>query len=61
MKKPEWKAALMEEIHAFEKNRTWEVVEKPRHKATIGYKCVFTLKYNSDGTVERYKARFVAK
>ena len=51
----------MEEIHALEKHGIWEVVEKPKHKATIGCKLVFTIKYNSDGTIERYKAKLVAK
>ena len=36
MTKPEWKAAHMEEIHALEKHGIWEVVEKPKHTATIG-------------------------
>ena len=32
MKKPEWKAALMEEIHALGKNGTWEVVKSQNIK-----------------------------
>lgn len=30
-------------------------------KKTVGCQWVFTIKYNSDGTLERYKARLVAK
>ena len=61
MTKPEWKAAHMEEIHALEKHGIWEVVEKPKHKATIGCKWVFIIKFNYDRTIERYKARLMAK
>ena len=30
-------------------------------KKTVGSKWVFTVKYKSDGTIERYKSRLVAK
>ena len=33
----------------------------PLNKVPIGYKWVFTLKYNVDDTVNRYKARLVTK
>ena len=32
-----------------------------KKKNMVGCKWVFMMKYNSDGTVERYKARLVAK
>ena len=61
LKKPVWKAAILEELRALEKNRTWDVVEKPKDKAVIGCKWVFTVKYKADGSIERFKARLVAK
>jgi hypothetical protein len=33
----------------------------PGGKKIVGCKWVFTMKYKVDGTVERYKARLVAK
>ena len=39
----------------------WEKVDLPKGKTPVGYKWVFTVKYNSDGSLERYKARLVAK
>ena len=48
-------------MRALEKNHTWEVMGLPKGKTTVGCKWVFTVKYNSNGSLERYKARLVAK
>ena len=58
---PEWREAVMEKIRALEKNGTWEVMNLPRGKRSVGCKWVFTIKYQADGTIERYKVRLVAK
>ena len=52
---------MREEMDALEKNKTWEIVDKPKGKNFVGYKWVVTLKYKDDGSLERYKARLVAK
>ena len=52
---------MEEEINAFKKNDTWEKCTLPNQKKVVGCKWVFTIKYKSDGTTERYKARLVAK
>ncbi|RVX19801.1 putative mitochondrial protein [Vitis vinifera] len=61
IKIPEWKEVVLEKMRSLEKNKTWEVVTLPKGKTTIGLKWVFTIKYNSDGSLQRYKACFVAK
>ena len=43
------------------KKKTWEVVDLPKGKKTVGCKWVLTIKYNADGTLERYKARLMEK
>ncbi|GAA0160001.1 transmembrane signal receptor [Lithospermum erythrorhizon] len=43
------------------KNHTWILTELPPGKRTVGCKWVFTIKYNENGIVERYKAKLVAK
>jgi hypothetical protein len=58
---PKWKAAMEEEMHALQKNKTWELVPLPKGKRAVGCKWVFTVKQNPKGEVDRYKARLVAK
>jgi len=45
------------EISALESNQTWDIILLPKNKTVIGYKWVFKIKYNVDGTVERYKTK----
>ena len=42
-------------------NDTWDLVELPSGRKTIGCKWVFKAKRDKDGKVERFKARLVAK
>jgi len=49
------------EIFALELNHTWDVIPLPSGKTPIGCKWVYRIKYNLDGSIERYKAIFVAK
>ena len=44
-----------------EKNNTWKLVDKPIHKKAIGVKWVYRTKLNSDGSVNKHKARLVVK
>jgi hypothetical protein len=56
-----WRSAMEEEIHAIQKNDTWELSALPPKKKTIGVKWVYKIKQTADGGVDRYKARLVAK
>jgi len=57
----EWCEAMDTEIKALELNNTRTVVDLPASKHTIGCKWVYKVKLKSDGTLERYKAKLVAK
>ena len=61
MRNPQWKEAMDEEMRALIQNQTWEVVDLPKGKKPIGCKWVYTLKCKSDGSLDRYKARLIAR
>ena len=58
---PNWKLAVLEEMNALRKNGMWELVDLPRDKKIVGCKWVFSVKYKTNGNIERYKVRLVAK
>ena len=45
----ELRNAVLEEMKALDKNKTWELIDKPRGKTPVGCKWVFTVKYHSNG------------
>ncbi|RVW28350.1 Retrovirus-related Pol polyprotein from transposon TNT 1-94 [Vitis vinifera] len=61
LKISEWKKAVQDEIDALEKNGTWTITDLPVGKRPVGCKWIFTIKYKADGSVERFKARLVAR
>jgi hypothetical protein len=44
-----------------EKNDVWEVVPQLEGKSVIGSKWIYKIKHIADGSVEKFKAWFVAK
>ncbi|KAM0955710.1 hypothetical protein ACFX2A_024564 [Malus domestica] len=61
MKDPRWTHATNEEMDALQKNSTWKLTNLPKGKKSVGCRWIYTVKFNADGTIERYKARLVAK
>ena len=53
--------AINDEIAALECNHMWSLVPLPLGHKAIGCCWVYKIKYNSDSSVERYRARLVAK
>ncbi|KAL0413944.1 UNVERIFIED_CONTAM: Retrovirus-related Pol polyprotein from transposon TNT 1-94 [Sesamum radiatum] len=49
------------ELEALEKNNTWTVTPLLQDKKAIGCRWIYKLKLNADGSVNKHKARMVAK
>ena len=58
---PAWKAAMDMEYAAFIQWETWTLVPRPIDANVVSCKWVYSLKYNPDGSIARYKARLVAR
>ena len=56
-----WKAAMDKEIDTLEKAGTWTTISRPAGKNIIGSKWVFRIKRKDDGSIEKFKARLVAR
>lgn len=50
---------MQSEIQALEDNVTWSLVDLPPRKKALGSRWVYKIKYNSNDSVERLKARLV--
>jgi hypothetical protein len=56
-----WKETIQSEMDSIMSNGTREVVDRPYGCKPVGCKWVFKKKFRPDGTVEKYKARLIAK
>lgn len=57
---PEWKSAMEKEFKVLRDNNTWSLISRTPTDNVINTKWVFRVKYNEEGSVERFKARPVA-
>ena len=51
---------MMDEYHSIMKNDVWEIVPRSEGKSMVTSRWLCKLKHVADGSVEKYKARFVA-
>ena len=58
-KKKEWMDAMIEEYQFILKNDVWDVVPRPKDKSVVSSKLIFKKKNSVDGSIEKFKARFV--
>ena len=59
--KKEWVEAMTEEYQSIMKNDVWDIVPKPKNKSVVSSKWIYKIKHVVDGSIEKYKAIFVAR
>ena len=59
--KRQWAQAMDEEMAALEKTKTWSLVKRTPDMNVVKNKWVFRIKRKGDGSIDRYRARLVAK
>jgi hypothetical protein len=58
---PTWVDAMVEEYDSIIKNSIWDIVPRPIDKSVVGSRWIYKVKKAADGSVEKYKTRFVAR
>ena len=61
VEKPVWIDAMVEKYESIVGNNVWEVVPRPTYKSFVGSIWIFKENHATDGSIEKYKATFVAK
>ena len=57
----EWKDVMNEEYQSIMKNGVWEIVPRPKDKSVVTSKWFYKIKHAADGSIDKYKARFMAR
>ena len=52
---------MIEEYQSIMKNDVWDVVPRLEGKSIVTSKWIYKIKHATDGSIEKYKARFVAR
>jgi hypothetical protein len=60
VRKP-WRDSMVEEYASIIKNNVWEIVPKPLNKSIVSSKWIYKIKHAADGSIDKHKARFVAR
>ncbi|KAD3338662.1 hypothetical protein E3N88_34183 [Mikania micrantha] len=59
LRNPDWNKAMTDEFQALLENNTWELVPRNNQMNVVRSMWIFKHKLNSNGSLERYKARLV--
>ena len=52
---------MIEEYQLIMKNDVWDVFPRLEGKSVVTSKWIYKIKHAADGSIEKYKARFVAR
>ena len=60
VQEPIWVDAMVEEYNSIVRNSAWDIVPRPVGKSVVGSRWIYKVKQATDGSVDKYKARFVS-
>ena len=52
---------MIEEYQSIMKNDVWDIVSRPKEKSVVTSKWLYKIKHAADGSIEKFKAMFVAR
>jgi hypothetical protein len=52
---------MVEEYTSIIKNDVWDIVPRLERKSTVSSKWLYKIKHVANGSIEKFKARFVAR
>ena len=52
---------MAKEYKSIIKNDVWEIVPRPKDKSVVSSKWIYKTKHSADGSIEKYKERFIAR
>ena len=55
------KNSMIEEYQSIMKNDVWDVVPRPKGKSVVTSKWIYNIKPATDGSIEKYKEKFMAR
>jgi hypothetical protein len=55
-----WKDSMLEEYRSIIKNNVWDIVPRLKDKSVVSSKWIYKIKHVADGSVEKFKERFVS-
>ena len=61
VEKKEWKHSMIEEYQSIMKDDVWDVVPRLEGKSIVTSKWNYKMKHATDGSIEKYKAIFMAR
>ena len=61
VQEPKWVDVMMEEYDSIVRNNAWEIVPRSVGKSMVGSRWIYKVKKAIDGSVKKYKARFVSR
>jgi hypothetical protein len=56
-----WRDAMVEEYTSIMRNDVWDIMSRPEGKLVVSSRWLYRIKHVADGSIEKLKAKFVAR